>query len=149
MRYFRYKQMKTVSALLLLFPLAVQSAEMEQVKNAELATTFSFLTELAHKNGIRIFSVPVAAAECWGAIKSCPDVKLFVVLSPEALYQEPVLYQLPKSKGWEFVRWIKSGSFVIRTTLPEANIDQNERARWRTSEYFVTVDSNNASYEIR
>lgn len=136
-------------AFLVLFPLTVQATEMTRVKNAELATTLSLLTELAHKEGIRVFSVPVAAAECWGTIKSCPDVKLLVAVSPDAMYQEPTLYQLPPSKGWEFVRWVKPGSFVVRTTLPEANIERKEREKWGTTEYLVTVSSNNASYESR
>ena len=105
---------------------------------------------LASKEGTKVIEVPVEAGECWGKISSCTDVRLLVVLGPEALGQQSVLFELPISKGWEFVEWYDYSSFVIKTTIPSSNVSASERNSWLTTAYKVNLSESreSISYEI-
>ena len=105
---------------------------------------------LSKNDGIVLIRAPVREGECWGEIESCPDVRLFVVLQPDALGQEPVLFRMPNSKGWEFVEWKSRLVFVIKTRIPSANIKTSERNSWESTKYLVTLSEhrNSLVYEV-
>lgn len=96
---------------------------------------------------VRIWIVPETVGECGGMISTCPDFRLFFSYVTGDLYQEPVVFQLPAAKGWEFVGGSEapdgSGAFTIRTDLPWANVDIEER---RNTEYKVVVGEISAGF---
>ena len=104
-------------------------------------------------NRVKIVTFPPVVAECWGKIATCPDHRLVFVLTTGDMYDEPHLFELPTAKGWEFVSWLsptdrETGGFVVRTTLPKANIDPGERDRWKSVAYRVEVSVAEARYEL-
>src|SRR5262245_22380289 len=130
-------------------PSLAQAADLVQLKNPELATALALSEKLSEKNGIRVFAIQTVSGECWGKLSSCPDVRLLVAVEPDVLYKEPALYELPKAKGWKFVDWKGSAEFVVRTTIPDANVDQEERKKWRPVEYRIHISEKGARYEMR
>ena len=153
--------MKILAVFLALMPMLAAAQVLKPVKKSELATVLGFLEELATTSPasdqpyfIRVYSVPTRISDCGGPVSSCPDVRLFITVSNGDQEEAPVLYQLPLQKGWEFKSWGKpvqgaSGqmaSFIVRTTLPEANIDPAGRKGWRSIEYRVLVSPESASY---
>ncbi len=153
-----------VLALIIFAPLATSGHELVRVKKPELATVLGLLEELAttkpdsdQPHIVRIYAVPTRIGECGGAVSSCPDVRLFFTVSVGDLGEEPVLYQLPVAKGWEFAGWTSPvtkgntsmSSFMLRTTLPDANVALAARKAWRSQEYRVLVSPAAASYVRR
>jgi hypothetical protein len=157
--------MKTLAFLLLCtLPLAASSHELLRVKDVKLATVLGLLEQLAttpptsdQPHIVRIYAVPDFVGECGGVVSTCPDVRLFIAVSNGDLGEVPALYQLPRQKGWEFVGWspptkggqVQESSFVVRSALPESNIDPASRAAWRPTEYHVRVSPSAASYVQR
>lgn len=150
--------------LLLLFPLVAPAGELPRVRKPELASVLGFLDVLATSSGdseqpyiVRIYAAPTSINECDGTVDSCPDVRLFVTVSNGDLGETPVLYQLPLQKGWEFKGWVRAeadgrtrmASFVVRTTLPDANIEPAVRKAWHPQEYRVLVSPESGSYVQR
>ena len=153
--------MKLSLLLALLLPIGALASDLAPVDKPELATVLGLLDELAATppaSGqpylIRIYAAPTSVGECGGTVASCPDVRLFITVSHGDLGETPVLYQLPAQKGWEFKGWstpVVSGhtrlaSFVLRTALPETNIDLTARSAWHSREYRVLVSPEAASY---
>ena len=154
--------MKALAFLLLcMLPLAASPHELSRVRDLKLATVLGLLEQLAttppmsdQPHIVRIYAVPDFVGECDGAVSTCPDVRLFITVSNGDLGEAPTLYQLPKQKGWEFVGWspptkvgkVQESSFVVRSTLPESNVDPASRAAWRPTEYHVRVSPSAASY---
>jgi uncharacterized repeat protein (TIGR02543 family) len=60
-----------------------------------------------------------------------------------------VAYTLPMAKGWTFVGWLDEDTLVLRTTLPDAHIADEERAAWKSVEYTVTVTQDGARFESK
>lgn len=118
------------------------------LSDLERARSLALSREIAAREGIRIFEIPTSIGDCWGPIESCPDVELVVTFVSGDLYDPPVAYSLPISKGWIFVGWKGSNSFVVRTSVPDSNIDEAARAAWRPVEYTVTVGEEGASYSV-
>lgn len=152
---------KILAALLLLLPMLAWTQELKPVAKAELATILGLLDELASTSAasaqpyiVRVYAVPFGVYECGGTVASCPDVRLFVTVSNGDLGETPVLYQLPLQKGWEFKGWgsptttgpSAMASIILRTVLPESNIDLGARNAWRSREYRVLVSPESASY---
>ncbi len=134
--------------------------ELVPVGNESMTQVVAFGRVLAEShrasefpNRVKIVTFPPVVAECWGKIETCPDIRLVFILTTGDLYDEPHLFELPKSKGWEFVSWFspedrESGGFKVRTTLPEANIDPVEREKWTSATYKVEVSVADARFEI-
>ena len=156
--------MRHLAALAFLLPALALARDLPASKNVSLASTLGLLEELANTDPsskqpyfVRVFAVPEAVLECGGTVTSCPNVKLYVTVSYGDLGESPVLYQLPASKGWEFVGWsqpvevgrTRMASFKIRTTLPEANVPSEARKAWHSREYRVLVSPTSASYTER
>ena len=156
--------MKYLAALILLLSASTWARDLVALKSQNLATTLGFLEELTPRPPsvdqpyfVRIFAVPTEVGECGGDVSTCPDVNLYITVSNGDLGERPVLYQLPNSKGWEFVGWTKPGKagqmpsvgFKLRTTLPESNISPEARKAWRAREYRLLVSTESASYTER
>jgi hypothetical protein len=156
--------MKYFAALILLLPAITSARDLVPLKSQSLATTLGFLEELTPRPPrvdqpyfVRVFAVPTEVGECGGEVSTCPDVKLYITVSNGDLGETPVLYQLPTSKGWEFVGWTKPTKtgqtsllgFKLRTTLPESNISPAARKAWRAREYRLLVSTESASYTER
>jgi hypothetical protein len=153
--------MKVLTFLTLLFPLIASAHDLAALDKPELATVLGLLDELATTSPssdqpyiVRVYAAPAGVYECGGMVASCPDVRLLITVSYGDLGETPVLYQLPMQKGWEFKGWsspttaggTRRASFVVRTTLPETNIDLDARKAWHTQEYRVLVSPESASY---
>lgn len=115
----------------------------------ELTRSLGLLEELARRDGIRAFAIPVAVGECWGSLASCADVELVLSHTTGDLYDPPTAYALPMAKSWTFVGWVDEDTLVLRTTLPDAHIADEARAAWKAVEYTVTVTQDGASYLAR
>ena len=153
--------MKVLIFLTLLFPLIASAHDLTPVDKPELATVLGLLDELATTSPssdqpytVRIYAAPTGIYECGGTVVSCPDVRLLITVSYGDLGETPVLYQLPMQKGWEFKSWsspitagdTRMANFIVRTTLPETNIDLAARKAWHSQEYRVLVSPESASY---
>ena len=58
------------------------------------------------------------------------------------LYDPPLLYELPKSKGWEVVSTEVTEQetlLIISTTLPSANISLKSRKEWSSTTYKIKL----------
>jgi hypothetical protein len=133
-----------------------QAAELHPVrKHPRLAEALSWGTQLAETDPAagqpyfaRLWAVPTTIAECDGPVESCPDVRLYIALTSGDLGEDPTLYELPLAKGWAFLGWDKPPSpniagntrFSIATALPDDQISDAARARWKPTVYRVTVN---------
>lgn len=139
---------------------------LKPVHSIDLAAALCYQHELANtfKNRdapftVRVYDVVTEINECGGPISSCPDVDLYVAASETDLGSKPVLYRLPRGKGWEFVRWLSTCpgtaddpmvGLVVRTALPDVGfIDPDVAAKWHSTEYEVCVSPRTASYATK
>lgn len=156
--------MKLLALLTVFLSIPMSAQTMGRLDQPELATVLGLQEELApavpraeQPYFVRIFSVPVGLYECSGTVESCPDVRLFVTVSSGDLGETPALFEIPPQKGWEFVEWAtpsgvgenQMASFIVRTAIPESNIDLESRRTWRPVEYVVLVSTGSASYMRR
>jgi hypothetical protein len=156
--------MKLIALFALFFPIGAFAHDLAPIDKPELATVLGLLDELAitapasdQPYIVRIYAAPTSVGECGGTVASCPDVRLFVTASYGDLGETPVLYQLPTQKGWEFKGWsspvtlgqTRMASFIVRTALPETNIDIAARKAWQPQEYRVLISPESASYVQR
>lgn len=130
-------------------PLQSSGVSAPAIPAGELTRSLGLLEELARRGGIRVFAIPVAVGECWGSLASCPDVELVLSHTSGDLYEPPTAYALPMAKSWTFVGWVDEDTLVLRTTLPDAHIADEERAAWKAVEYTVTVSQDGARYESK
>lgn len=119
-----------------------QAVEVPPHSDQELANVLGLMTELSRNDGTILIQVPVELGECWGSNDSCPDVRLLVVMAPDALGQETVMFEMPLSKGWALVEWHSWDQFVVETTIPEHNRKPEEREAWESIRYQVTLSPN-------
>ena len=65
--------------------------------------------------------------------------------------------ELPAAKGWEFRGWEKPltlngqamGGFIVRTVLPESNVEASARDAWRSKICRVLVTRAGSTHAIR
>jgi len=119
-------------------------APLHPLSTGDLARVVAFGQVLLDERDIRIVTVPRTIGECWGTVKSCPDIDLYISYYSGDLYAEPQVYRLGAAKGWEFAGWESDGTFMLKTTLNLPNIDSAERAAWRQITYRVTVSDGKA-----
>lgn len=142
------------------------AAPLKPWNNHLVAATIAWSSELANNKAdpsislleVKLISVPLQMGECWGKVTSCPDEVLLISAVEDGLYMQPILFRLPKAKAWEFVRWLPTKvkannesqvGFIVRTGLPEANIDPLERERFSVIEYEVWLTSRGGSFVAR
>jgi len=150
--------MKKLVAVLILLPSLAYGGVLSPSKNQNLATTLGLLEEISTADSnqpyfVRVFAVPEAVLECGGTVQSCPNVRLYITFSSGDLDEVPMLFQLPASKGWEFVGWSKptevdgvpTVGFTVRTALPSANIDAQARKAWHPRVYQIRLNPASAT----
>lgn len=154
---------KLFTALVMLACSSVHAEPLQQRGTSEIAAFAAYSKELASNNGngglfVRIHTFPLTLGECWGQLESCPNIELAIAVSAGDLYEKPILLRLPPSKGWEFVQWLDAKNtidkepsigFMLRTTIPKANIDQEQRTKFKAKLYEVWVSGARGSYEVR
>ena len=61
------------------------------------------------------------------------------------------MHTIQTAKGWKFGKWISnelSGAiFQVETTIPEANIEDVERQKWKADVYQITVTMDSIKYK--
>lgn len=142
--------------MLLLLLATNSSGKTEHVK-VNLATVLAYGEEIADSANIkgnyyiRIYRVPLVNGECWGEISSCPDVQLLISVQEGDLTEEPAIHTIPIAKGWKFGKWISNelggAIFQVETAIPEANINNVERQKWKSEIYQITVTMESIKYE--
>ena len=151
-----------IPTLALLMVVPAMASNLQPIRNHALASVLGLGVELAQTSPtsgqphmVRVYAAPDDIGECDGSVESCPDVHLYVSVSDGDLGETPTLFKLPAQKGWAFVRWIPPGNgnrrermtgLVIRTTLPDSNIDPRARAAWHARYYRILVDTSGGSY---
>ena len=124
----------------LLITTSTFAVELEQVKGEDLANVVAFGSVLAEREGVRIVLVPRQIGECWGSVSSCPDVDAYVSYHSGDLEGPPRVFRLPVAKGWVFGGWQGTDTFVLKTALPDANVDGMERKTWRSTTYLLKLN---------
>lgn len=130
------------------------ASEWRHIENKDLEIALAYGIELANSDSapvsypfIRLYAVPEVVGECGGTVESCPDWRLYMTVSMGDLYEEPLLFQFPSSKGWEFMGWQQTDEpqltrFKVATTLPGANIDSAAREDWHAEVHEISVGPN-------
>ena len=136
-----------LSALLVLAFVSRSAEPLQPLANDAMARVLAWGQVLFDDRGIRVVEVPVTIGECWGALKSCPDIDLYVTYNTGDLYSDAVVYRLPAAKGWKVVGLTSPNTVLIETAIPEANVNEEERNRWRKQSFQVTVEEAGASIE--
>lgn len=157
--YLGVRHMKSIKHILFLLFLILATNCFGDTEHltVNLSTVLAYGEEIADStniNGnyfIRIYRVPLVNGECWGEISSCPDVQLLVSVHEGDLHEEPAMHTIPTAKGWKFGKWISnelSGAiFQVETTIPEANIEDVERQKWKADVYQITVTMDSIKYK--
>ena len=81
-------------------------------------------------------------SECGGTWQSCPNARLFISTSMGDLYEAPLLYELPKAKGWRLIQSNETEHELVislLTTLQHANVSKESRNAWIFKKYTLRV----------
>jgi len=119
---------------------ASDAQPLASVRNVELVSLLAFQTIFAEKqvggHSVKIILAPYTWGECWGTIKPCPDLRLFISVVPDGLNEKARLYRLPNANGWVFGEWLTTTStedsgfenigFTVQTALPDAKYRSQE-----------------------
>jgi hypothetical protein len=139
--------MKIIPFFLFLISFQVSAEQIAEVKDDALSMILGTLRIAYESNRddpvqVRVVVTDEVIGECWGKISTCPDVRLFIVVSNGDLYETPKVFELPKSKGWARVISTRNKDSVIlkiATELPGANISQEERSTWNQKIFSVVL----------
>ena len=152
-----------ISLILVLWSAAAVADLWQPLDDKELTIALAYGEEIANSANIakashvvRVFAVPEEIGECWGALESCPDWRLYISISMGDLYETPFLFRFINAKGWKFLGWQPTSEpqttlFRIATELPGANLEPSVREEWRQEIWEFTVNSNGltaASIEV-
>lgn len=124
-----------------------QANELNRSDNLELSYllgTMRTLFESTEFPYIRIIESSEEIMECGGTFESCPNSRLFIVTSMGDLGEAPLLYELPKSKGWKVSsNELVSGErhLTLVTTLDHANVSMESRSKWQSKTYKIRVSA--------
>ncbi len=143
--------MKYLLFLTLALSTIANSQELSLIKNNETAMLLATSHEIYSGRGdghnipylVRAITSPTVIGECGGTIESCPDIRLFVVISMGDLGEIPKVLELPREKGWKFVSLSKSDTervtLIFETTIPGANINIEQRNAWIPRKYILSL----------
>lgn len=119
--------------------------ELEPVKDDRLSfilSTFEVLYDYKGTPFVRIVESQEEINECGGTVVSCPNSRLFIILSMGDLGDVPRLYELPKAKGWK-IQSVEIEELTLKievvTTLSHSNIAPEERAAWESKTYRLSI----------
>jgi len=137
--------MKYRILVLLMLASSFQAKSVQKLSNTELSFIFSSM-EVLYKNKsfpqIRVIQSWESQTECDGEYQTCPNARLFISVNTGDLYEVPALFELPKSKGWQYVSFVEhddSFLLMIKTTLDHANISAESRSKWRSKSYAIKI----------
>ncbi|TLU59459.1 hypothetical protein FE810_16955 [Thalassotalea litorea] len=137
--------MKHILFSLIIFSPLVSSQQLKPIENNELAHILGTMNILFESEGfpaVRVIKSSEKIMECNGSFQSCPYSRLFISYMMGDLGETPLLYELPKSKGWKLVAsdTLNGELFItLETTLDQANISKESRSKWRSKTYRVKV----------
>jgi len=131
--------------LALFYSIQVHAETLSKSENLELALILS-TSEVVFKSNtfpnVLVIETWEEISECGGLFESCPNARLFVIVSNGDLYEVPALYELPKSKGWKFIDFVEKDNFYllsVSTTLEHANVSPESRKAWKSKVYTVKI----------
>ncbi|WP_062565255.1 hypothetical protein [Pseudoalteromonas shioyasakiensis] len=137
--------MKYRILVLLMLASSFQAKSVQKLSNTELSFILSSM-EVLYKNKsfpqIRVIQSWESQTECDGEYQTCPNARLFISVNTGDLYEVPALFELPKSKGWQYVSFVEhddSFLLMIKTTLDHANISAESRSKWRSKSYAIKI----------
>ncbi len=137
--------MKYKILVLLMLASSFQAKSVQKLSNTELSFIFSSM-EVLYKNKsfpqIRVIQSWESQTECDGEYQTCPNARLFISVNTGDLYEVPALFELPKSKGWQYVSFVEhddSFLLMIKTTLDHANVSAESRSKWRSKVYAIKI----------
>jgi len=133
--------------LILFLILSVQAYSEDLKKSTDdgLAHILSTMSVLYKSTGYPIVEVIQSweqISECGGTWQSCPNARLFITSSMGDLYETPLLYELPKAKGWRFIHAAETDHELVLsllTTLQHANVSAESRKEWSFKKYTLRV----------
>ncbi len=146
--------MKYLLILLILFSGSIQSKELEKNPNIKLAHVLSTMTVLYESKTFPMVQVIQSweeISECGGPYESCPNARLFITSTMGDLGEPPLLYELPKSKGWKIISTEhkeKGLHIILNTTLNHANVSAESRAKWKSKMYVVRISSDTGMADL-
>ena len=138
--------------ILLLFSANASARQLEASKDYELSHilgTMKVLYENKKLPFIRVIESAESIDECGGTYQSCPNFRLFIIVSLGDLGDPPSLYELPKSKGWKLEKVNENNDetvLTLVTTLDQSNIDIESRNKWKSKTYKIRVAEEGALY---
>ena len=137
--------MKILVWLALFYSIQINAVTLSKSKNSELALILSTFEVLYKSNtfpNVMVIETWEEISECGGPFESCPNARLFVIVSNGDLYEVPSLYELPKSKGWKFIDFFEKDNFYllsVGTTLERANASLESRETWKSKKYTLKI----------
>ena len=143
-----------IAILLLSCSYYIDASELVKSKNVNLAYILGTHEVLHESKGfpfVQVIQTWESISECSGTYQSCPNARLFILVSTGDLYEPPGLYELPKSKGWEVVdSWETEHEKYIRlqTTMQHANVSEKSRSSWVGKTYKVAVPKYDAAARL-
>lgn len=143
-----------IAILLLSYSHFVDSSEL--VKNTDIDLAYILGTqEVLHESKgfhfVQVIQTWETISECGGTYQSCPNARLFILVSTGDLYEPPRLYELPKSKGWKVVdSWETENEryILLQTTLRHANVSVESRATWVSKKYKIAIPKYDAGARL-
>lgn len=85
------------------------ASDLEHVRDAELKNVVANFEVLAERRElpyhVRILGV-AEHGECDGSLESCPQMTAYISVSTFDEAPDEAVYRLPKSYGWEFIKWV-------------------------------------------
>ena len=120
--------------------------KVDDVALSHILATQSVLFKSSEFPSVTLIQSWDEISECGGSFESCPNARLFVIVTTGDLYEAPLLYELPPSKGWEYVKSSKNEkqlTIFVKTTLNHANVSRESRTKWVSNSYKISVSKNN------
>jgi len=131
--------------VLLILSTKAFSEELKKSTDDSLAYILSTMSVLYKSTGYPIVELIQSweqISECGGTWQSCPNARLFITSSMGDLYETPLLYELPKAKGWRFIHAAETEHELVLTlftTLQHANVSAQSRKEWPFKKYTLRV----------
>ena len=144
--------MKYIVIVLLLFSTYASADQLVPSKNYELSHilgTMRVVYENKDLPFVRIIKSKEEISECGGTFETCPNSRLFIIVSMGDLGDPPILYELPKSKGWKLdsTEMKENGLYItLDTTLNFPNISIESRKKWKSKKYRIRVSGYGGLY---
>lgn len=130
---------------------ASEHMKSSDVELAHILSTSEVVYQSKDFPEIKIIRSWEQISECGGTYQSCPNARLFIIVTPGDLYQPPLLYELPKSKGWEVLSTESTEKYltvIVTTSLNHANVSQESRSEWAPKVYKLKISTINGSVNV-